>query len=62
MEVDDVKALTEGLISLMNNKNQRKSLSDAGPVFIKNHFSVDRMANETLTLYQLALSQTSSIP
>lgn len=62
MEVDDVKALTEGLISLMNNKNQRKSLSDAGPVFIKNHFSVDRMANETLALYQLALSQTSSIP
>lgn len=61
MEINDVKALTQGLISLMKNKTQRKCFSEAGPIFIKNHFSVARMADETLDLYKLALSQTSTL-
>jgi glycosyltransferase involved in cell wall biosynthesis len=56
MDVNDVAALTQGLISLVNNKNQRKIFGDAGPDFIKNNFSVDRMVDETLALYQQVLN------
>ena len=61
MDVNDVAALTQGLISLLKNKTLRKEFREAGPSFIKTHFSVKRMTDETLALYQSALLQTSTI-
>ncbi len=55
LEVGDVDGLTAGIISLLKNRNQRKQFSEAGRDFIKTHYSLNRMVDETLSLYQQVL-------
>ncbi|HEU4686224.1 MAG TPA: glycosyltransferase [Nitrospira sp.] len=56
LEVGDIEGLTEAVVSLLHDDQQRQRLAAEGPGFIKSHFGVDRMVEETLAVYEHALS------
>jgi glycosyltransferase involved in cell wall biosynthesis len=57
VEVGDVEGLTAALLTLLNDKTKNDCYSDRGPKFIEAHFGLDRMVDETLRVYEFALSR-----
>lgn len=55
LEVGDIDGLTEALLSLLLDPNRRARLSEAAPAFIADRFGLDRMVEETLTVYRQTL-------
>jgi len=56
-EVGDIDGLTEALLSLVLDRNRRARLSEAAPAFIADRFGLDRMVEETLSVYRQALQE-----
>ncbi len=61
MDVGDVDGLTEALLKLLGDPHQRHCFAESGPGFIQSRFGVDRMVDETLAVYQRALSEPQAI-
>jgi len=57
LDVGDVDGLTEALLSLLLDQSRRTRLSEAAPAFIAERFGLDRMVEETLTVYREALQR-----
>ncbi|BFU93753.1 MAG: protein of unknown function [Nitrospira sp.] len=55
LEVGDIDGLTDALLSLVLDRARRERLSEAAPTFIAGRFGLDRMVDETLTVYRQAL-------
>ena len=51
VEPENKDALSEAIIRLLNDKPLRESIGIAGRVFIENNYSLDKMTEETLTVY-----------
>ncbi|WP_295458343.1 glycosyltransferase [uncultured Thiodictyon sp.] len=51
VEQPNADALAAALLSLLDNDTLRRRLADAGPAFVTERFSLDRMISETLRTY-----------
>lgn len=51
LERDDVHSAADRLISLLQDKTWRATAGDKAPIFIEEHFGVERMLDETLAVY-----------
>jgi glycosyltransferase involved in cell wall biosynthesis len=56
LDVGDIEGLTEALLKLLGDRQQRQCFAESGPGFIRSRFGVDRMIEETLAVYQRTLS------
>jgi glycosyltransferase involved in cell wall biosynthesis len=57
VDVDDIDGLTTALVELLANPERCARLGKAGPDFVMSRFGIERMVDETLAVYQHALSQ-----
>jgi len=59
VDVEDVDGLAAAVASLLDDAASRQRFGSAGPRFIETHFGLDRMVDETLQVYEHALSTPS---
>jgi glycosyltransferase involved in cell wall biosynthesis len=59
VDVGDVDGLTAALGALLDDDERRRRLGEAGPRFIETHFALDRMVDETLGVYEVALEEAA---
>jgi glycosyltransferase involved in cell wall biosynthesis len=55
VNVDDDKGLSEGILHLIRNPDERATMGKRGRAFIGERYSIDRIADQYLTLYQRLL-------
>jgi len=53
---EDVNGLAKALMSLIENKQQAKTIGDAARAYVQIHFSSDRMIKETIQVYEQLVS------
>lgn len=51
LDVGDIAGLEEAVLTLLNNEQLRTQFAENGPKFIRNTFGVDRMVQETNSVY-----------
>lgn len=52
VEVGDIDGLENAILELLENTGLRANMAEAGPVYIHNCFGMDRMVQETISIYQ----------
>lgn len=51
VDVGDIEGLENAVLMLLENPSLRARMADAGPAFIRNRFGMDRMVQETISIY-----------
>jgi glycosyltransferase involved in cell wall biosynthesis len=51
----DAEALAGALVAVAHDEGLRASAAQAGPLWVRERFSIDRMVEETLAVYSQAI-------
>ena len=60
VDVGDVAAISAAILRVLDDDSARRAMALRGPAFVREHFSLERMVDETLSLYRARLYPHSS--